>query len=147
MYKRQDELHLHHKHFPDSNYHFIAPLQSRKITEILSKCLTLHSVFREKELDVISKTHSGQNIFIQVNIDNDPNKSGINRDKLNDFIDYSLTLGLQPVGLMCIPNMESDRKEVFSSMQKLNEKIKIQYKDYPGELSMGMSDDYEIALD
>ena len=91
---RLDELHLHHKHFPDSNYHFIAPLQSRKITEILSKCLTLHSVFREKELDVISKTHSGQNIFIQVNIDNDPNKSGINRDKLNDFIDYSLTLGL-----------------------------------------------------
>jgi len=144
---RLDELHLHHQHFPDSNYHFIAPLQSRKISEILSKCVTLHSISREKELDVISKTYSGQNIFIQVNIDSDPNKSGISGDNLNDFIDYSLTLGIQPVGLMCIPNIESNRKKVFSSMQKLNEKIKIQYKNYPGELSMGMSDDYEIALD
>ncbi len=144
---RLDELHLHHKHFPDSNFHFIAPLQSRKISEILNKCVTLHSVSREKELDIISKSYSDQNIFIQVNIDNDPKKSGINGDKLNNFIDYSLTLGLQPVGLMCIPNIESNRKEVFSSMQKLNEKIKNQFKNYPGELSMGMSDDYEIALD
>jgi uncharacterized pyridoxal phosphate-containing UPF0001 family protein len=109
--------------------------------------VTLHSVSREKELDIISKSYSDQNIFIQVNIDNDPKKSGINGDKLNNFIDYSLTLGLQPVGLMCIPNIESNRKEVFYSMQKLNEKIKNQFKNYPGELSMGMSDDYEIALD
>ena len=104
-------------------------------------------MYREKEIDVIDKTYCDQNIIIQVKMDNDSNKSGISEDNLNYVIDYSLTLGIQPVGLMCIPNIESNRKSVFSSMQKLNEKIKIQYKNYPGELSMGMSDDYEIALD
>ena len=52
-----------------------------------------------------------------------------------------------PVGIMCIPSLDSNSKISFSKMQKINEKIKKDYKHYSGELSMGMSDDYEIALD
>ena len=48
---------------------------------------------------------------------------------------------------MCIPNIDSDRKLVFSEMQKINEDLKKNFINYPGELSMGMSNDYEIALD
>jgi hypothetical protein len=55
--------------------------------------------------------------------------------------------GIEASGLMCIPNIESERKIVFSEMQKLNNNLKNKYKNYSGELSMGMSDDYEIALD
>ena len=48
---------------------------------------------------------------------------------------------------MCIPNIQSDPKVVFSRMQSINAELKKIYSEYTGELSMGMSDDYEIALD
>ena len=48
---------------------------------------------------------------------------------------------------MCIPNIQSDPKIVFSRMQSINTELKNMYSDYKGELSMGMSEDYEIALD
>jgi hypothetical protein len=48
---------------------------------------------------------------------------------------------------MCIPNIESDTKKVFSKMEKINSNLKKDFKGYTGELSMGMSNDYEIALD
>ena len=144
---RLEELNLHQKYFSDAIYHFIAPLQSRKISEVLLKCSVLHSVSRKKEVDLISKHYSGQQIFIQVNIDNDPNKSGIDKNNVNNFVDYMKSKGIEASGLMCIPNIESERKIVFSEMQKLNDNLKNKYKNYSGELSMGMSDDYEIALD
>lgn len=144
---RLEELNLHQKYFSDAIYHFIAPLQSRKISEVLLKCSVLHSVSRKKEIDLISKYYSGQQIFIQVNIDNDPNKSGIDKNNVNNFVDYMESKGIEASGLMCIPNIESERKIVFSEMQKLNDDLKNKYKNYSGELSMGMSDDYEIALD
>ena len=144
---RLEELNLHQKYFSDAIYHFIAPLQSRKISEVLLKCSVLHSVSRKKEIDLISKYYSGQQIFIQVNIDNDPNKSGIDKNNVNNFVDYMKSKGIEASGLMCIPNIESERKIVFSEMQKLNDDLKNKYKNYSGELSMGMSDDYEIALD
>lgn len=144
---RLEELNLHQKYFSDAIYHFIAPLQSRKISEVLLKCSVLHSVSRKKEIDLISKYYSGQQIFIQVNIDNDPNKSGIDKNNVNNFVDYMKSKGIEASGLMCIPNIESERKIVFSEMQKLNDNLKNKYKNYSGELSMGMSDDYEIALD
>ena len=144
---RLEELNLHQKYFSDAIYHFIAPLQSRKISEVLLKCSVLHSVSRKKEIDLISKYYSGQQIFIQVNIDNDPNKSGINKNNVNNFVDYMKSKGIEASGLMCIPNLESERKIVFSEMQKLNDDLKNKFKNYSGELSMGMSDDYEIALD
>ena len=56
-------------------------------------------------------------------------------------------LSFFPVGIMCIPSIEEDSIISFSSMQKINEKLKSNHKNYKGELSMGMSDDYEIALD
>ena len=48
---------------------------------------------------------------------------------------------------MCIPNIQSDPKLVFSRMQNMNSELKNIYSEYKGELSMGMSKDYEIALD
>jgi pyridoxal phosphate enzyme (YggS family) len=144
---RLEELNLHQKYFSDAIYHFIAPLQSRKISEVLLKCSVLHSVSRKKEIDLISKYYSGQQIFIQVNIDKDPNKSGIDQDIVVNFFEYMKSKKIEPSGLMCIPNVKSERNLVFSDMQKLNDKLKTEFKNYPGELSMGMSDDYEIALD
>ena len=96
---------------------------------------------------MISKLENKRKVFLQVNIDNDHKKSGIDPDLIFEYFEYSKDRINLPIGLMCIPNIESDPKIVFSKMQKINTELKNIYSDYKGELSMGMSEDYEIALD
>ncbi len=144
---RLQQLLDHKQMLEDAKFHFIAPLQSRKIKEILDNCISIHTVSRKKEAMMINESYSNQNIFVQINIDNDLNKSGIKVEEVELFFSMFEELNYFPVGIMCIPSIENDSKIAFSNMQKINQKIKNNYKNYIGELSMGMSDDYEIALD
>ena len=144
---RLDQLLDHKDKLKESKFHFIAPLQSRKIIDIMDNCISIHTLSRNKEAKAINKIYTNQSVFVQINIDNDPNKSGLKVDEVDKFFTYFEELSYFPVGLMCIPSFVNDPKIAFSNMQKINEKIKNNYKNYIGELSMGMSNDYEIALD
>tara|TARA_Y100000590_G_scaffold66415_1_gene71915 strand:- start:2559 stop:3173 length:615 start_codon:yes stop_codon:yes gene_type:complete len=144
---RLDQLIENKDKFQDASFHFIAPLQSRKITEIMNNCVSIHTLSRKKEVEIINKHYSNQKVFVQINIDNDPNKKGIDPEEVDSFFNIFEDFNYFPVGIMCIPSLENDPKNAFSYMQKINEKLKSNYKNYFGELSMGMSDDYEIALD
>ena len=84
--------------------------------------------------------------FIQVNIDNDPKKSGVTKNEVFKFYEYCKEKKITVVGLMTIPDINSDPKTIFSEMHNINEKLILDYS-YKGELSMGMSNDYEVALD
>ena len=128
-------------------FHFIAPLQSRKIEEVMDNCFSIHTLSRKKEALIINENYSNQKIFVQINIDNDPNKNGIKIEEVDIFFSMFENLSFFPVGIMCIPSLKDDPKISFSNMQKINQNIKNNYKNYKGELSMGMSQDYEIALD
>ena len=144
---RLEDYYLHSEKFNDAIFHFIAPLQSRKIRSIFENFEFIHTVSRYKEIDLISKLKNKREVFLQVNIDNDKNKSGIDPDLIFEYFEYSKNRINFPIGLMCIPNIQSDPNIVFSKMQKINTELKNIYSEYKGELSMGMSDDYEIALD
>ena len=144
---RLEQLLDHKIKLKEGKFHFIAPLQSRKITEIMDNCISIHTLSRNKEAKAINKIYTNQSVFVQINIDNDPNKSGLRVDEVDEFFTYFEELSYFPVGIMCIPSLEKDPKIAFSNMYKINEKIKNNYKNYAGGLSMGMSDDYKIALD
>lgn len=144
---RLEDYYLHSEKFNDAIFHFIAPLQSRKIRSIFENFEFIHTVSRNKEIDLISKLKNKREVFLQVNIDNDKNKSGIDPDLIFEYFEYSKDRINLPIGLMCIPNIQSDPNIVFSKMQNINTELKKIYSEYKGELSMGMSDDYEIALD
>tara|TARA_B100000035_G_scaffold288287_1_gene273816 strand:- start:48 stop:665 length:618 start_codon:yes stop_codon:yes gene_type:complete len=144
---RLEDYFLHSEKFNDAIFHFIAPLQSRKIRNIFENFEFIHTVSRYKEIDLISKLENKRNVLLQINIDNDLNKSGIDSDLIFEYFEYSKNRINLPIGLMCIPNIQSDPRVVFSRMQKINNELKNMYSDYKGELSMGMSEDYEIALD
>lgn len=144
---RLEDYYLHSEKFNDAIFHFIAPLQSRKIRSIFENFEFIHTVSRYKEIDLISKLKNKREVFLQVNIDNDKNKSGIDPDLIFEYFEYSKDRINLPIGLMCIPNIQSDPNIVFSIMQKINTELKNIYSEYKGELSMGMSEDYEIALD
>jgi len=144
---RLEQLLDHKNSLEKAMFHFIAPLQSRKIDEVMNNCVSIHTLSRKKEALIINKNYSNQKIFIQINIDNDPNKSGIKVEEVDIFFNMFEDLKFFPVGIMCIPSIADDSIISFSNMQKINQKLKKNYKNYKGELSMGMSDDYEIALD
>ena len=144
---RLEQLLDHKIKLKEGKFHFIAPLQSRKITEIMDNCISIHTLSRNKEAKAINKIYTNQKVFVQINIDNDPNKSGLRVNEVDEFFTYFEELSYFPVGIMCIPSLEKDPKNAFSNMYKINEKIKNNYKNYAGGLSMGMSDDYKIALD
>ena len=144
---RLDDYFLHSDKFDDAVFHFIAPIQSRKIKVIFENFEFIHTVSRFKEIDLISKLDKKRKVLLQINIDKDPNKSGIDPDLIYEYFEYSKNSIDLPIGLMCIPNIQSDPRVVFSKMQSINAELMKKYSEYVGELSMGMSDDYEIALD
>ena len=144
---RLDDYFLHSDKFDDAVFHFIAPIQSRKIKVIFENFEFIHTVSRFKEIDLISKLDKKRKVLLQINIDKDLNKSGIDPDLIFEYFEYSKNSIDLPIGLMCIPNTQSDPRVVFSKMQSINAELKKKYSEYVGELSMGMSDDYEIALD
>ena len=144
---RLDDYFLHSDEFDDAVFHFIAPIQSKKIKVIFKNFEYIHTVSRFKEIDLISKLDKKRKVLLQINIDKDPNKSGIDPDLIYEYFEYSKNSIDLPIGIMCIPNIQSDPKKVFLRMQNINAELKKIYSQYKGELSMGMSEDYEIALD
>ena len=143
---RLEDFKQHKEVYGDVNYHFIAPIQSRKLSEISQNFKYIHTISRIKEVDILGTLERKCHYLIQVNIDNDPKKSGVNKKEINSFFEYCVSKGVSPNGIMTIPNIDSEPKIVFSNMQKINEQLKKNY-GYQGELSMGMSNDYDIALD
>tara|TARA_B100001115_G_C15736178_1_gene358920 strand:+ start:122 stop:736 length:615 start_codon:yes stop_codon:yes gene_type:complete len=144
---RLEELLDHKSNLKDCNFHFIAPLQSRKIPEILENSKSVHTISRLKEVEKIDLHYRNHETFVQINIDNDPNKSGINSSNVEKFFEKFENYNFFPNGIMCIPDIKSDPKISFKNMKDINEKLLRNYKQYNGELSMGMSNDYKIALD
>ena len=143
---RLTDFNLHKSLYKDVDYHFIAPIQSRKLKEIVKNFKYIHSISRQKEIDILENQNTDCNYLIQINIDNDPNKSGVTKDQVLNFYESCIEKNITPVGLMTIPDINSEPKTVFSEMQQINEKLMMDY-GYKGELSMGMSNDYEVALD
>ena len=127
------------------NLHLIGKLQSNKVKHAVKLFDYIHSVDSEKLAKKISleseKIKKRIKVFIQVNIGNENQKSGIEVKKLNDFYKYCKNLTLDIAGLMCIPPNDLDSTRYFVEMQLLNKKFNFQ------ELSMGMSADYLKAAE
>ena len=144
---RLSEILEHKKFLIDCNLHFIAPLQSRKIKEIMKNCKSIHTISRMKEIELINKNFNDHETYVQVNIDDDPNKSGIKTNEVDEFFNKFENFNFFPNGIMCIPSIETDPNKSFKEMSKINERLIRNFKKYKGLLSMGMSNDYKIALD
>ena len=124
--------------------HMIGKLQTNKVKLAVQIFDYIHSVDSEKLArkiaDEQSKINKNIKIFLQVNIGNEYQKSGINKDGIERLVSFSKRIGLNVIGLMCIPPMNIDPEVYFVEMNKLK-------KDFGfDELSMGMSSDYVTAI-
>jgi len=125
--------------------HLVGKLQTNKVTDALKIFSFIHSLDREKlaislkkEEDKISKKIK---YFIQINLEKELHKSGIYPTEACEFIDYCKNeLNLNIVGLMCVPPVESDPELYFKQLRE------IAIKKSLSQLSMGMSNDFQVAL-
>jgi pyridoxal phosphate enzyme (YggS family) len=125
--------------------HLIGKLQSNKAKDAFVLFDFIHTLDNEKLAKKFSdlEFNSKRKIkyFIQINIGDEIQKSGINQSFVREFVNFCKSdLRLNIVGLMCIPPMNLDPRLFFESMQKLK------INNNLSELSMGMSSDYKEAL-
>ena len=125
--------------------HLIGKLQSNKVKLAVKIFDFIHSLDSEKLAKKISEEQQKHTkkpkIFIQINLGEESQKSGIKKKNLVDFYNFSKDLGLDVIGTMCIPPFEEEPTKFFYEMKNLNEKLGL------SELSMGMSSDYLNAVE
>jgi len=125
--------------------HLVGKLQSNKAKQAFNLFDFIHTLDSDKLAKIFSSLENETKIkkkyFIQVNIGNEPQKSGVKIDKLTEFVNYcSKNLDLNILGLMCLPPVDQDPKKYFLKLNELNTFYGFK------ELSMGMSNDYEEAI-
>ena len=129
---------------PKIKLHMIGRLQSNKVKFAVQIFDYIHSVDSEKLakkiLDEQIKIKKKIKIFLQVNIGNENQKSGINKTEVAQLADYSKKIGLDVIGLMCIPPAHNDPENYFEEMNRLNNDLGF------SDLSMGMSSDFLTAV-
>ena len=130
---------------PSLNLHMIGRLQSNKAKEAIKLFDYIHSLDSKKLANILAKLEQNLNLkrkyFIQINIGNEKQKSGINIKEINQFYGYcTKTLQLNVVGLMTIPPVVENAGKCFKLLMELNQSLGLT------ELSMGMSDSFKEAL-
>jgi pyridoxal phosphate enzyme (YggS family) len=128
------------KNIPKIKLHMIGKLQTNKVKLAVSIFDYIHSVDSEKLAKKIyneqSKIQKNIKIFLQVNIGNENQKSGIEKKKIEELVFYCKKINLEIIGLMCIPPVNNNPEIYFQEMNELNKHLGF------SQLSMGMSADY-----
>ncbi len=125
--------------------HLIGKLQTNKVKHAIKIFDYIHSVdsmkLARKIADEQHKQNKNVKLFIQLNIGDEEQKSGVNVDQIDDLITFSKKLNLNIVGLMCIPPVNKEPDKYFKEIKDLNNKFNLP------EISMGMSSDYLKAVE
>ena len=130
---------------PNLKLHMIGKLQSNKAKDAVKIFDYVHSLDSQKLADALAKHQKSLNkeveYFIQVNIGNEIQKSGIPVSELDPFYNYCVNeINLKIIGLMVIPPNDNNSAKYFKSLNQLNNSLALE------NLSMGMSSDYVDAI-
>ncbi len=132
------------KNKKDIKLHMIGKLQTNKVKKAVKIFDFIHSVDSKKLADSLKKRESEinkkLNYFIQINLGNEVQKGGINKNDAESFLNYcKIELDINVIGLMAIPPFDHDPEKYFKDISDLNSKLGLKH------LSLGMSNDYSLA--
>lgn len=138
---------------PELEWHFIGPIQSNKTRDIAAYASVVHSVDRLKIAQRLSDQRPAElpplRVLVQVNISDEDSKSGVSPDEALALADAISQLpNLQLVGLMAVPApaIDGDNSKAFGQMRQLSAQLQQKHANAQ-ELSMGMSDDWQQAVE
>ncbi|CAB4538400.1 MAG: YggS family pyridoxal phosphate-dependent enzyme [Actinobacteria bacterium] len=134
----------------EANWHLIGQLQTNKVRQALEFASTIHSLDRESLLHELSKRtvdrDSAIDVFIQINLTNDPSRGGVEINELLRFAEQvKLAKNLRLQGIMAVASLEHSPERDFEIVAKLSEKLQANHPEANG-LSIGMSGDFIQAL-
>ena len=132
--------------FPDTKLHLVGPLQSNKVKEAVELFDAIHAIDRVKIARAIAAEMTKQakrlQLFVQVNTGEEPQKAGVSPKEAAAFVAMCRDdLKLDIAGLMCIPPVDEEPAVHFALLAKLADELSLK------GLSMGMSDDFETAIE
>ncbi len=129
---------------PELCLHMIGKLQTNKVKFAVKLFDYIHSVdsikLAKKIAEEQNKLNKKVKLFIQVNLNNEDQKSGISIDLVNSLLESCIEHKLDVLGLMCLPPIDKPPGEFFLTLKRINEELKL------NSLSMGMSNDYLEAI-
>ena len=133
------------KRYKNLHLHMVGKLQTNKAKKAVKLFDYIHSLDNDRLASKLSYYEKELNkklkLFIQVNLANEDQKSGVKLNELNNFYNYcTKELSLNVIGLMCLPPIDSNSQEYFRILKKNAEKLNLK------DLSMGMSSDFEQAI-
>ena len=133
------------KNKKDIKLHMVGRLQTNKVKKAVKIFDFIHSVDSKKLADSLKKREIEINkklsYFIQINLGNEVQKGGINKNEAKSFLDYcNGKLDINVIGLMAIPPFDENPEKYFNDISSLNSKLGLKH------LSLGMSNDYSLAI-
>jgi PLP dependent protein len=135
----------------DINWHFVGQLQTNKVKSVLGYANSIHSIDRDSLVSELNKqlTKTGKSIqgFIELNLTDDPGRGGVMPELLAPLTERVLGVeGIRLAGLMAVAGLGKDPRKEFERVLEIQQRFLGIAPEAKG-LSMGMSEDYEIALD
>ena len=131
------------------SWHFIGHLQRNKAKKVLSRVAAVHSAESAKLLDIIAGVDRKPDVFLEVSISGEESKYGLIPDETSALVEeYKDRVNI--VGLMTMAPFfaeAEDTREVFAGLRRLRNKIAREQEIELPELSMGMSNDFEVAIE
>ena len=131
--------------YPDVELHLLGPLQSNKVSEAVAVFDVIQTIDRPKIATALAAEMKIQNrhlpCFVQVNIGREPQKAGVAPHDLQEFLKHAVQdLGLNIIGLMCIPPVAENPRPYFQELARMAKQNGLK------QMSMGMSNDFEEAI-
>lgn len=130
----------------DYRWHFIGQLQSNKVRSVMNYASVLHSLDRPSLLKELAKREAELDVFIQMNLTDDPNRGGVNPSDLEQFAQSVLEVSsLRLVGVMAVGGLDVEPEQEFERVRAASEKL-ITIHPEANQISAGMSGDFEQAI-
>jgi pyridoxal phosphate enzyme (YggS family) len=122
-------------------WHFVGRLQRNKVGSLSSLVTLWHSVDRPELAPLLARRAPGTRVLVEVNVTGDPAKGGCSPESAPALAEALVSEGLQVEGLMTVPTLGTDPRPAFAALRSLAERLGL------AQLSMGMSDDFEVAVE
>jgi pyridoxal phosphate enzyme (YggS family) len=122
-------------------WHFLGPLQRNKVRALASWVTCWQTIDRVALGAVVARHAPGARVLVEVNLGREPQKAGCAPDETSELVDALRDLGLVVDGLMAVPPVDADPRPCFAQLRQLAA------NDTLPELSMGMTDDFEVAIE
>ncbi|MDX1509941.1 MAG: YggS family pyridoxal phosphate-dependent enzyme [Nitriliruptorales bacterium] len=148
---RSDALRERATRHPEVRWHFVGQLQRRKVKEVAGQAVLVHSLDRAALADAIDRAARDLDVvldvLVQVDMTGQPRRGGVPIDEAEPLVAYASGLqGTRVTGLMTIPPVDAEPREYFRALRRKRDDLAQRWPDVT-ELSMGMSQDFEVAIE